>query len=458
MNLTIWVQQQRMGTLSYDGSTARFAYAYAPEWLTWRDRFALAPSLPLQSPELETPDQHSAAVRQFFQNLLPEGNALDDAALVNKVSKANVLGLLQALGKETSGALRITLEGERPGVAKTAPRLLPRHELSERIQQRPELPFTVWDGKVRLSIAGYQDKLAVYAHDGHWFLVEDPALASTLILKPEPVSKKLAAMTTNELMCLTLARKVGLEAAAAYLEHVPEPILVIERFDRKVLSATGDAVIVERLHCIDGCQALGLPVDFKYERPHGNGKDVQHIRDGASLKRFFSLIQDTSKVPLTAAAQMGFLRWTIFQVLIGNTDAHAKNLSFFSSVRGLELAPAYDLVCGLVFAPAGIEDSLAMAIGDNFDPLAVRAYDWAQMASDVGLVPQLVANELARLARACLKALPEVLDMLEKQGINLEMAGRVQGVIERQCATAITSAPDITKIFGAHFKPVKSKR
>ena len=35
-------------------------------------------------------------------------------------------------------------------------------QLSERIQQRAELPFSVWDGKVRLSIAGYQDKVAVY--------------------------------------------------------------------------------------------------------------------------------------------------------------------------------------------------------------------------------------------------------------------------------------------------------
>lgn len=36
----------------------------------------------------------------------------------------------------------------------------------------------MWDGKVRLSIAGYQDKLAVFEQDGQWFLVEDPRVAS----------------------------------------------------------------------------------------------------------------------------------------------------------------------------------------------------------------------------------------------------------------------------------------
>lgn len=36
------------------------------------------------------------------------------------------------------------------------------HELDEPIAQREEVPRTVWDGKVRMSIAGLQDKLAIY--------------------------------------------------------------------------------------------------------------------------------------------------------------------------------------------------------------------------------------------------------------------------------------------------------
>ncbi len=452
MKLTVWIQERRVGTLAYDSHTARFAFEYAQEWIFWNERFSLAPSLPFQPSENETLDQHSAAVRQFFQNLLPEGQALEDAARANKISKANVLGLLQALGKETTGALRITLKNERPANTKTKPRLLLNEELSERIRQRPELPFSVWDGKVRLSIAGYQDKLAVFEHMNQWFLVEDEALASTLIVKPEPVSKKLAGMTTNELMCMTLARSIGLHVASAHLRHFPEPVLVIKRFDRRIVSSTTEGVEVERIHCIDGCQALGLPVDFKYERPYGNGRDVKDIREGASLQRFFTLLQDTSKVPVTAAAQLEFLRWVIFQVLIGNTDAHAKNVSFFSGADGLKLTPAYDLVCGLAFAPAGIEDSLAMAVGDNFDPLRIGEYNWAHMAFENRVAPRLVASELTRLAKACLNALPGVLENLETQGANVQMARLVRNVIERQCETALESAPNITKTYNEQFK------
>jgi len=40
---------------------------------------------------------------------------------------------------------------------------------------------------VRLSIAGYQDKIAVYEREGRWYLVEGGRLASTDIVKPVPV-------------------------------------------------------------------------------------------------------------------------------------------------------------------------------------------------------------------------------------------------------------------------------
>ena len=61
-------------------------------------------------------------------------------------------------------------------------------ELSQRIRERPALPFSVWDGKVRLSIPGYQDKVALFVRGEEWFLAEG-TLASTHILKPEPVEK-----------------------------------------------------------------------------------------------------------------------------------------------------------------------------------------------------------------------------------------------------------------------------
>ncbi len=88
--------------------------------------------------------------------------------------------------------------------------------------------------KVRLSIAGYQDKIAAYKKGDEWFLVGASALASTHILKLEPVSDQLRNLTSNEFFCMRLAEKVKLPADPVKLIHVPEPVLVVTRFDRKI--------------------------------------------------------------------------------------------------------------------------------------------------------------------------------------------------------------------------------
>ncbi|MBV0882034.1 HipA N-terminal domain-containing protein [Noviherbaspirillum sp. L7-7A] len=244
MNLVVWARRQRVGLLSYDGAMSQFACKYEPDWLDQRGAFALGPSLPLTPDPKQSADQHSAVVRQFFQNLLPEGQALEDAAGVNNVSRTSVMGLLHVLGRETAGALMFTLPDEDLGQLGQPSRLLTDAELYQRIRERPQMLFSVWDGKVRLSIAGYQDKLVVYQEDGQWFLVEDPRLASTLIAKPEPVASFMAGMITNEFICMRLAAALKLPVANVHLRHVPEAMLVIERFDRVVMPATNGKTFV----------------------------------------------------------------------------------------------------------------------------------------------------------------------------------------------------------------------
>lgn len=90
-------------------------------------------------------------------------------AQAHGASKSNLLGLIQALGRETAGAIR----------------------------QRAELPFSVWDQTVRLSIAGYQDKIAVHERDGSLFLVDGGPMASTVIVKPVPIRAALAVLPGN---------------------------------------------------------------------------------------------------------------------------------------------------------------------------------------------------------------------------------------------------------------------
>ena len=154
----------------------------------------------------------------------------------------------------------------------------------------------------------------------HWYLAEAPNLASTHILKSKPVRLSPAGLTGDEFVCMRLAHVVGLPVAPVALHHVAEPVLLIERFDRRRQDHA-----IRRVHTIDGRQLFGLPVAHQYERIYGGGRDVKHIRDGASLPR---VIHTADRTANPARERLHLLRWAIFKVLIGNADAHAKNLSF----------------------------------------------------------------------------------------------------------------------------------
>lgn len=417
MQLDVLISDTLVGVLQHDAATNQFRFDYAPDWASSAIAFALTPALPLETAVPFNTELHSKIVRSFFENLLPEGRALEDVAAAYAVSKANTVGLLAIIGQETAGALRII----RSDALGTAPgehmRLITPTELSERISQRPELPFTIWDKKVRLSIAGYQDKAAVYQNEsGQWYLVEGERYASTHILKPEPQNPHLAGLTTNEFFCMRLAKAVGLAVADVQLHHVPEPVLSVKRFDRQT-----QVDRVQRIPAIDGCQALGLATSAKYERPYGSTRDVKDIRTGASLPALFHILKQTAK-PIAERLQL--LRWVIYQVLIGNTDAHAKNLTFFSSQGGLRLAPAYDLVCGLIYADAPIEDSFAMAIGDAFTLGELSTYEWVNLAELCELPPALVQKELTSL---CNRVLAE----LDATTLNTIAEGAVQNVVNQ---------------------------
>jgi serine/threonine-protein kinase HipA len=363
----------------------------------------------------------SQRCRRYLDNLLPEGRALEDLSVRNAVSKANLFALMRIVGRETAGAVALLPEGERPDSEGTR-REVTTDELSERIRTRDELPFSVWDGRVRMSIAGQQDKVGVRLEGGRLFLV-DGGLATTHILKPEP--RRFPGLVVNEAFCLKLAAASGLDVAEATILRVPEPVLCVRRFDRRVEG--GD---VRRLHVIDGLQALDLAVGYKYERNLGSGKDVAHVRDGASIPRLHGVAERS----VHAASDIkSMLDRHIFNFLVGNSDAHGKNFSFFVSGGGLSLAPAYDIVCVSAWSDRGhLDAELAFAIGDQFDADAVTLRDWAQLADDSVLPRAFVARACARMATKVRRALDVVGDDLADNESERDMLATIRGVIGRR--------------------------
>ncbi|MES2073826.1 MAG: HipA domain-containing protein [Pseudomonadota bacterium] len=451
--LQVFLDGQLAGILTHSPRENLFSFSYDFSWLAGREPYALCPDLPIrENPDLP-PAIHSAIVQNFFGNLLPEGQALTEAAAANKIGKGNIVGLMIALGRETAGALslhlvRADVEEQlptAPAIADdTSRRPLTFAELSERIRDRPNIPFSVWDGKVRLSIAGYQDKVAVFEQEGNWYMIDSGAIASTVILKPEPVSAHLAGLTSNEFFCMKLAKYVGLPTAHVRLVRVPEPVLAVDRFDRVVYEDR-----VQRLNVIDGCQALGLSASQKYERNVGDGEHVKHIREGASLPLLFGLLNQTT---YPAAQRLQLLRWQIFQILIGNTDAHAKNISFFNDADGLRLAPTYDLVSTLAFDENAVETSFAMAIGDAFKAAELTPYEWANFAYQCQVNPRQVSSEITRMC-ARLSAAVALWELEEDmKGLDREVAARVVKVIERMTAHHTHIAKEIVTVDRSMFE------
>lgn len=428
--LSVFDGPARVGALEYESLDERFAFEYDDAWRHNESAYFISPHIRMFEDKAS-----SSTVRRFLENLLPEGRALDIVASTNQVSKNNIYGLIRELGQETSGALSFV--GNEGARVERGPRRreISRAGLKRRIDERGEVPFAVWDGRVRMSIAGYQDKLAVYLDGERMYLVEGE-LASTHILKPEPVAQRLSMLVANEHFGMSLAGRLGLAVAPVSILRVPDPVLVVERFDRqRVLNG------VRKLHIIDGCQALNFPVSYKYERNFGSGRDVRDIREGVSFARLFSAVDYTVAKAVT---QLALVRWALFQFLLGNSDAHGKNVSFFCRPDGLALAPFYDLVSVVQYE--GLDHELAMAYGDEFQLDHIRPFDWATFGAHTRTPRAVLAREMRRMGTAApVAAATQAADAIYV-GTEKELAKRIATFVAGQARKLVDMAAPMLKV------------
>lgn len=388
--LKVYHEGSHVGDILYDLELQKFDLIYSAEWL--RSGFALSPHLPL-SGEID-----SENLSKFLENLLPEEEALKNLARTLRTTSGNIFGLIAAIGKDATGAFSFLTDEAK---VETSFRLIPVEELIGRVLKRSEHPISIWDGKPRLSLAGVQEKLGVTFRGGEYGFGEGD-LASTHILK---FSKKDQHLVLNEFFCMTLAKKVGLNVANVELVRLGERVLRVERFDRKWEKAAR----VSRLHVIDGCQALNIPPTFKYQRivPDGPNRD-----DYLSPVNAHNLSMFCHQCRVPAKARLQLLQWILFNLLIGNTDSHGKNISYFVSKKGYELAPFYDLVNVTVYE--NFNHDLAFKIGDTFVLDEVKAYQLLEMSQEMDLAPRLVAVQLKKLCKEILKQIASIsLDDLE---------------------------------------------
>lgn len=446
--LSVFAGQAWVATLEFHPESDTFSLTYNALWCAHPRAYALSPHLPLEG------GASSSVIRRFLENLLPEGRALDIASVHSNIQKNNIFGLIRFLGQETAGALTFLPQGQTPQVLKPQFREIKTAELQERITRRNELPFTVWDGRVRMSVAGFQDKLLVNRVGDRLFLV-DGALSSTHILKPEPLNPALPYMVANEHFCMKLASRMSVRrygqdhVAEVDIMRTPDAVLSIRRFDRRagteqfVDGPDGVSLpVVERLHIIDACQATDISVSAKYERNMGNGKDVAHIRDGASLELLFGTRQHLEQ-PAIGIRRMTL--WVVTTLLMGNSDAHGKNLSFHVSRAGLRVAELYDLVSVMQYDAQKLEHELAMAFGDEFRLANVRAFALADFCERAKVSRAFFARELVALCEiAVVEAMAQSQDPVYTPG-EAALVKAIAGYVAQRAGQLIRLAKDIPK-------------
>ena len=314
------INGRRVGSLKDD--QGQWAFTYDRSWLSFDKAHALSPHLPLQ----EEPLVDNASQRQvqwYFDNLLPEEGQRALLATEAEIHQADAFALLEHYGAESAGSLTILPEGYPVSENNTVP--LSDASLEARIGNLPNLPLAHGANK-RMSLAGAQHKLAVIYTDNQFYEPQGNT-ASTHILKPNHPSTAFAQSVINEWFVMQLAGRVGLNVPPVHRRYVPSPVYVIDRFDRVSLDKTA-----YRLHSIDACQLLGIDATFKYQQ-------------GSILR----LAEIAERCRSTAQCRTRLFSWLVFNVLVGNTDAHLKNLSFMVNHEGIELSPLYDLLSTAVY-------------------------------------------------------------------------------------------------------------
>ena len=199
-----------------------------------------------------------------------------------------------------------------------------------------------------LSLAGVQNKLLMVETKDGWARPVD-GYPSTHLLKTDHAVHR--GLVDAEHAGLTFSRQLGLPAAESEAVTLGDVRCIVKRFDRSQRDGA-----VDRLHQEDLLQALGLDPTtrsgrIKYQQVGAGPPSLWHLAD--CLKRFGS--EEDLIVLLT---------FVVFNTLIGNGDAHAKNFSLMIQDDGsIRLAPLYDTVPTLLWP--SLKDRNALWVADE---------------------------------------------------------------------------------------------
>lgn len=348
-------------------------FAYSKHYLNSNSAVPISLNLPLQA-EKFCPE----VTKNYFSGLLPEGFLRESIAQNMHISPEDYLSILLLLGQECLGSIivyedeKIKYKAEYEEITASQIEELASEGVSKSTSmvQEAHLSLTGASGKVGL----YFDKV----HD-KWYLPKYTA-TSTHIVKQSHI--RLKQIVINEILCLKTAKKLGIDVSEAFIigqDIDNENILfATERFDRKLSdNKIKNLYKPYRLHQEDFGQALNINSLDKYET--GNK---------SYFNEMINLIRSYSSNPMLDIEKLWKI--AIFNVLIGNTDAHIKNFSLLynPNLTNLTLAPAYDLVSTIIYPES--TRNMAFSIGGERLIDNINRNSFIEQAKECKINPSLV--------------------------------------------------------------------
>ena len=391
--LVAWLYETPVAVL-IAGPEYRIRLEWRPEGI---ERWGLgSPALSVWLPIGSQTGPRDTRGLDFFENMLPEGPALQRMAALAGVRPVDTYGILRAFGHDCAGAIMVLPDGERPGSSgNSGYSPMTPGDLLRVIGNLDVLPLAAAPERgFRPSLAGFQRKaLLGRTGDGTWQLPYGDA-PSTWILKPDGPHS----MAANEVTCLRLAAACGLPVPEAELLDVAGlPVLAVKRYDRQDAPA-GDIPV--RVHQEDGCQATATPPGLKYEEQGG-----PTLRDFDTVIRNFGDPGDVTSL----------LRRTTFNMAVGNADAHAKNFSVLHEPgdQAIRLAPLYDVLSTIALEltdsagqPMQADTHLAQRVGGQVDIRKVTAANLIDEAVTWGIRQRAASAVVTETLDQVLTAIP----------------------------------------------------
>jgi serine/threonine-protein kinase HipA len=358
----------------------------------------------------------ATAASSFFGGYALEGRQREQLTRRRGIGDpTDLYAMLREFGSSIAGAVTIA---DPDAESRTKPRYEPisEHEIIQRLRRAASDGDLGSDDQSRSMLAGYQAKLLLARFGDQWYLPRGRA-HSTHILKPRLSGRPDG--LAREYYGHALAAELGLAHYRTELVgNGARQYLVIERYDRAVHGET-----VTLIHQEDAAQALGL--DWVHE--HAKFQDPAAPRDShrPSAYRIAELLGSLQGEGRPVA---DFLRRLTFTVLLGDNDAHAKNIGILHLPGRSVLADVYDAVPNL-FQQDRINCGLALAIDRSFDHRCISSGHLIREAERWNV---LGVGEAERIVTATLADFATALDHLAvPKGVPATAAAQLAWNVER---------------------------